>query len=157
MRAGREPSERLRVYLDTSVFSAYLDERTPERQALTRGFWLRLPEFEPSTSVVAERELARTPDVDRRSALLELLAGVTVYAVTPEIGTLAVEYIGLGIVDLERANDAMHVASAVLTEQDVLVSWNFRHLVNRRRRALFEDANRAWGLPLIEILSPPEV
>jgi hypothetical protein len=31
-------------------------------------------------------------------------------------------------------DDALHVAIAVVSRQDILVSWNFRHLVNRRRR-----------------------
>jgi hypothetical protein len=39
----------------------------------------------------------------------------------------------------------------------MLVSWNFRHLVNRRRRALINEANVLSGHPTIEILAPPEV
>jgi predicted nucleic acid-binding protein len=46
MSQGGEPPQRLRVYLDTSVFSAYIDERTPERRQLTVEFWLRLPGIE---------------------------------------------------------------------------------------------------------------
>jgi hypothetical protein len=41
----------------------------------------------------------------------------------------------------------LHVAACVLTLQDILVSWNFRHLVNRRRRALINEVNIARGLP----------
>jgi len=37
-----------RVYLDTSVPSAYWDDRAPERQELTKRFWSeRLPDFDP--------------------------------------------------------------------------------------------------------------
>jgi hypothetical protein len=39
----------------------------------------------------------------------------------------------------------------------ILVSWNFRHLVNRRRRALINEVNALMGHPGIEILAPPEV
>jgi glycogen operon protein len=46
-------------------------------------------------------------------------------------------------------NHAVHVAAAVLTRQDVLVSWNFRHLVNRRRRAQVNEVNISLGLPMI--------
>jgi hypothetical protein len=49
------------------------------------------------------------------------------------------------------------VPAAVLTRQDILVSWNFKHLVNRRRRALINDLNVAGNLPTIEIVAPPEV
>jgi hypothetical protein len=54
-------------------------------------------------------------------------------------------------------NDALHVAAAVLTRQDILLSWNFKHLVNRKRRALINQLNTAKSLPLIEILAPPEI
>jgi hypothetical protein len=53
--------------------------------------------------------------------------------------------------------DALHVAIAVAARQDILVRWNFRHLVNRRRRALVNEVNIVAGYPSIEILAPPEV
>ncbi len=53
--------------------------------------------------------------------------------------------------------DALHVAVAVVTRQDIFVSWNFRHLVNRRRRALVNEVNVLMSHPPIEILAPPEV
>ena len=54
-------------------------------------------------------------------------------------------------------NDAVHVVAATLSRQDVLVSWNFKHLVNRRRRAMVCGVNATAGLPPIDILSPPEL
>jgi hypothetical protein len=44
-----------------------------------------------------------------------------------------------------------------LTQQDVLLSWNFRHLVNRRRRAQINDVNISLSLPTIDIVAPPEI
>jgi hypothetical protein len=37
------------------------------------------------------------------------------------------------------------VAAAVLTQQDVLLSWNFEHLVNRHRRAQINEGNISLG------------
>lgn len=65
---------KLRVYLDTSVFSAYCDNRTPERMAETRDFWDKLGEVEASTSDLVREEIERTPDESRRSLMLTLLA-----------------------------------------------------------------------------------
>ena len=66
-----------------------------------------------------------------------------------------------GLFDYAEPNkivyDALHVASAVLTRQDILLSWNFKHLVNRRRRALVNQMNTLRGLPNIEIVAPPEI
>ncbi len=48
---------KLRVYLDTSVLSAYFDERTPDRMVETRVFWVRLSEFEVYTSTLVREEI----------------------------------------------------------------------------------------------------
>jgi len=45
----------------------------------------------------------------------------------------------------------------VLTRQDVLLSRNFKHLVNRRRRAQVNEVNVSLSLPMIEVLAPPEI
>ena len=67
---------KLRTYLDTSVFSAYFDERAPDRLLLTRDFWRRTAEFEIATSELTRRELEATPDAGRRAELLRLLARI---------------------------------------------------------------------------------
>lgn len=147
----------LRVYLDTSVFSAYYDEAISDRRAQTEDFWRRRSDFELSTSAIAREELEQTPDPARRMQLLELVEGVTVHAVTDMMRSLAKSYIASGVFTEVMYNDAVHVAAAVLTRQDVLVSWNFRHLVNRRRRAQINEVNISLALPTLEIVAPPEL
>jgi predicted nucleic acid-binding protein len=148
---------KLRVYLDTSVFSAYYDDRVTDRQVETEEFWTRLSEFEVSTSELTREELAQTPDVAQRAKLEELLKDFTMHPITDEMKTLARNYIDRGVFSPVVFNDALHVAAAVLTRQDVLLSWNFKHLVNRRRRAMVNEVNIFLGLPTIEIVAPPEV
>ena len=70
---------------------------------------------------------------------------------------LAAKYVQAATFTAATYNDALHVAAAVLAEQDVLVSWNFKHLVNRRRRAQINEVNISLGLPTIEIVAPPEM
>jgi len=53
-------SVKLRVYLDTSVFSAYYDNRHTDRQAETEELWKRLDTFEAATSDLAAHEIAET-------------------------------------------------------------------------------------------------
>ncbi len=62
-----------------------------------------------------------------------------------------------GVFTAFMMNDAVHVAAAVLTRQDILLSWNFKHLVNRVRRAEINQVNVSQGLPTIEIIAPPEI
>jgi hypothetical protein len=54
-------------------------------------------------------------------------------------------------------NEALHVAAAVLTRQDILLSWNFKPLINRRRRARINAVHMSFGLPTLEMLAPSEV
>jgi hypothetical protein len=123
----------------------------------TVEFWKRLDQYETSTSELARQELSRTPEVDRRDQLLALLQGFTLYKVDLEMTELARQYISDEIFLPTMADDALHVAIAVMTRQDILLSWNFKHLVNRRRRALVNQLNIGRGLPTIEIVAPPEI
>ena len=148
---------KLRIYLDTSVFGAFQDDRLPDRQTATQEFWARLTDFDAATSDLARQELAQAPDESLRRRLLEMLAQVTVHPVTAEMRQLALKYVDAAAFGSAVLNDAIHVAAAVLTHQDVLVSWNFKHLVNRRRRAVVNQVNVLSGLPMIEIVAPPEV
>jgi predicted nucleic acid-binding protein len=147
----------LRVYLDTSVFSAYFDSRVPARQRETEAFWSRRAEFELATSELARDELRQAPNPAVRRRLVGLLRGLTVLPVTEEMKDLGHRYVTEGVFTATMLNDALHVAVAVISRQDVLLSWNFRHLVNRIRRAKVNQVNVEAGLPTIEILAPPEL
>ncbi len=148
---------RLKIYIDTSVFSACFDERAPDRKLLTEEFWRSRSTYECSTSSLGVEELNQTADIQLRAKMHSLLDGINVITVTNEMENLAAKYISMGAFTGTMYNDAVHVATATLSGQDVLVSWNFRHLVNRRRRAMVCDINAAAGLRAIEVMSPPEL
>lgn len=146
-----------RIYLDTSVLSALGDRRAPDRQALTAEFFGRLAEFDASASDLTRREIERIRFADRRAEVLGLLAGLSIIPVMPEAEALAEKYLASGIFPPAAPEDALHVAIAVLGRQDVLVSWNFKHLVNQRRRAAIASLNQSLGLRTPAILPPPEL
>ncbi|MBI3990125.1 MAG: hypothetical protein HY347_10980 [candidate division NC10 bacterium] len=63
-----------KLYLDTSVPSAYFDPRAPDRQRLTRQFWSdRLSDFDPVISTVVLKEIGDTPDPKRRKEIENLV------------------------------------------------------------------------------------
>ena len=148
---------RLRLYLDTSVISAHVDDRLPERRRATLEFWERLPGYEVAISELTLTEVRATADSALRERLLALVGDFLSLPIEREARDLAREYVGRGVFSAATAIDALHVAIAVAARQDILVSWNFRHLVNRRRRALVNEVNVLAGYPSIEILAPPEV
>ena len=72
-----------RVYLDTTVPSAYIDARAPDRQRLTEEFWLeRLPTYEPLISALVIAEVRDTPDAAKCRRLEALVQSFTVLPVT---------------------------------------------------------------------------
>jgi predicted nucleic acid-binding protein len=146
-----------RIYLDTSVISAYVDDRLPERRRATIDFWARLPEYEVSISDLAVAEVRATNEVERRQRMEDLIRPFEVLAIGEESRGLAREYVRRSVLSPATIDDALHVATAVTNRRDMVVSWNFRHLVNRRRRALINEVNIQLGYPTIEIVSPPEL
>ena len=148
---------RLRLYLDTSVISAYVDERLPERRRATLEFWERLGGYDVAISELTLTETRATGDVALRQSMVNLVGAFIVLPVEEVARQLARQYVSRGVFSAATALDALHVAIAVTAHQDMLVSWNFRHLVNRRHRALVNEVNGSAGYPPIEILAPPEV
>jgi hypothetical protein len=63
----------------------------------------------------------------------------------------------LRLKDQRPISFALHVALATVGRVDVLVSWNFRHIVNLGRIRLFNAVNLEQGYGLIEIRTPKEV
>jgi hypothetical protein len=64
---------RLRIYLDTSVISACVDDRLPDRMRATIDFWGRLPEYEASISELAVAEVRAAKEADRRQQMENLI------------------------------------------------------------------------------------
>ena len=76
---------------------------------------------------------------------------------TEEAVNLARKYIVEGVIGEGKLVDAEHIAIATLNRVDVLVSWNFRHIVNLSKIRGYNSVNLKYGYPLLEIRSPLEV
>jgi hypothetical protein len=76
---------------------------------------------------------------------------------TEEASELANRYIEEQVLSRSKRVDAQHIAIATLARVDVLVSWNFRHIVNLDRIRGYNSVNMRYGYPLIEIRTPREV
>ncbi len=147
---------KLRIYADTSVIGGCLDEEFsgPSRRLIER---CARGEATLVVSSVTLTELERAPQ--RVRDVLRTL-GEDAYEtipVTEEIAALADRYIESGALGEKMRNDAEHIAAATLAQVDVLVSWNFRHIVNTRRISLFNEVNRRMGVGEIDIRSPEAI
>ena len=66
-------------------------------------------------------------------------------------------YLAAGVVGPSSRNDAEHVALATVARADLIVSWNFKHLVHIDKIRGFNAVNLRDGYPTLEIRSPKEV
>lgn len=145
-----------RIYTDTSVLGGCEDDefREPSRRlldAFQRG------ELTLVLSELTLRELEGAPD-GVRTVLGEVPSEhIEALALSPEAEDLASAYIAEGAIGPRMQADALHIALATVARVDVLVSWNFKHIVNLRRIHAYNAVNLKNGYPLLEIRTPREV
>ncbi len=53
--------------------------------------------------------------------------------------------------------DTLHIAIASINKIDILVSWNFRDIVNLNKIVIYNAVNIKCGYPLVEIRNPREI
>ncbi len=147
-----------KVYLDTTVPSAYYDDRAPDRKKNTREFWnKRLPEFETVISTIVLMEIRDTPDSEKRSNMEDLVGELEVLEFNEEADGLSQEYVRRGIFPEKYTSDSNHVATAVVNGIGYFASWNFSHLVKVSTRREVNLVNSLKGYRPIEIIAPPEL
>ena len=108
-------------------------------------------------SSVTLDELALAPEPVR-----QVLAGlpvlqVEVTEVSPESEELRRAYLEAKVVGPASTNDAAHIAVATVADVDLVVSWNFKHIVHFEKIAGYEGVNRLRGYRSPRIYSPREV
>ena len=147
---------RIRVYADTSVFGGVEDEKFAEA---SKRFFSRVRDGEFSVLLSNEivRELLLAPDAVRN--IWESLPAESVErtAVDEPAKELAREYLKAGVVGAASESDALHVATATVAGADLILSWNFRHIVSYSRIIGFNGVNVKSGYRSMVILSPLEV
>lgn len=154
--SGPVMSRKLRVYADTSVFGGCFDEEF--RRESNRFFdEIKAGKFTLAVSAVVLRELADAPENVR--AILASLPpdNVELLPDGPEIVELREAYLRAGVVSRGSEEDAEHVAAASVAEVDMVVSWNFRHIVHFEKIDGYRGVNLLHGYKPLDIYSPREV
>jgi len=126
---------KISLYLETSVVGAYLDNGEPFRRDLTIRWWEHeLSEYRAVSSILVQRELERMSE-PHRTGYLNLVKPFEQLDISEEVAILAEGYIERGIFHRKYIADAIHVALASFHEIDYIVTWNFGHLANVRKKA----------------------
>jgi hypothetical protein len=145
-----------RIYIDTSVVGGYFDvefakDTIPFFESLYAGERIIL------LSDQLNKELEQAPE-RVRELLKTFPPAYTEYVkMTPEANQLAFRYVEAGVVGKTSLDDCRHIAIATLCRADILVSWNFKHIVNLGRIKGYNGINLQHGYNTIEIRTPKEI
>lgn len=147
--------KKLKIYLDTSIPNAYFDDRDPFRKDITREFWKKLNNYEIFVSDLVIKDIEDTRDELRKSNLLSLIDEFDVLPSSEEeIRSLAEEYVIRGVIPIKKIGDAIHIAIASFYYLDVLISWNFEHIVKLKTKREINVINVLIGYNILEIIEP---
>jgi len=144
-----------RIYIDTAVIGGCEDEE------FSKWSIQLFEEFRQGLRIavisdLTRREIEQAPENVKKILLSLPDNNVENVFLTEEAETLAKNYIDEKIVHVRHIADAQHIAIALVERVDVLVSWNFKQIVNLERIRTFNSVNLKLGYPVLEIRSPRE-
>jgi predicted nucleic acid-binding protein len=145
-----------RFYFDTSVFGGIYDAEF-EKETTLLFEKVALGQLKCVYSNLTESELAKAPEKVKVFFQELKEEHKEVVEITPEALELAQKYIIENVVGQTSLDDCLHIAVATISKVDVLVSWNFKHIVNVYRIRGYNSVNLKLGYTTLEIRSPKEI
>jgi len=148
--------KKQRLYLDTSVFGGYFDVEfmeftSPLFDRILKGDFIIL------LSTILDEELEFAPE--RIKNLVKKLdkSYIEYLEDNAEAIELATDYVKEKVVGATSYSDCLHIALATIYQADILVSWNFKHIVNIERIRGYNAINIKNGYRQLEIRSPRDL
>jgi predicted nucleic acid-binding protein len=145
-----------RFYIDTSVIGGCLD---PEFERASRRL-LDLFTTGERTALISDITVAEVRQAPREvRRLLDDIPADHVESVEldEESNALSASYVEGKVIPRRFLADAQHIAMATVARADLVVSWNFKHIVNLERIRGFNSVNVKLGYGTVEVRSPWEV
>lgn len=145
-----------KIYIDTSVFGGYFDI---EFEKPTKLFFNELTQ---NKSIILLSEITISELENAPFKVRELVNDFTksnfeYLQLNDEVVELAENYLKEKVVGKTSRNDCLHISLATINRASVLVSWNFKHIVNVQRIRNYNSINIKYGYPILDIRSPLEV
>ncbi|GAI99243.1 unnamed protein product, partial [marine sediment metagenome] len=113
-------------------------------------------EYELVISDLTERELLGAPE-NVKTLIKNLGIKPEIIMVTTEVIDLANKYLNEKVIGEISKDDCLHISLATINKIDILVSWNFKHIVNIKRIRGYNAINIMNGYSTIEIRSPKDL
>ena len=145
-----------KIYIDNSVLGGYFDKdfKQDTRKLFDR---IRKGDFIIHLSEISELELLEAPQYVKDLKKEIPNDCLVTLELNEDAEYLAENYIKEKILGESSMNDAYHIAIATVNRIDVLISWNFKHIVNLNKIRLFNSVNLKLGFPQIDIRTPREL
>ncbi len=145
----------MKIYADTSVFGGVFDE---EFSRTSRKFFEEIESgrFCLVISAVIQNEILSAPQ-EVQEFFLNISANSEIAELSREVLELRQAYLEADILTSKSIDDATHVALASIYGCDMIVSWNFRHIVHFEKIPKYNAVNTLKGYLNLNIFSPSEV
>ncbi|GHU50462.1 hypothetical protein AGMMS49975_01550 [Clostridia bacterium] len=126
---------KLKIYLDTSVISYLEQPERGDRHLDTLRFWedVKADKYEVFISALVLEEIANCKE-PKKTNLFNRVNGIKynfIENVSDEVDYISSQIIETGILNAKNLYDCAHIATAIIARCDIIVSWNFKHMVNR--------------------------
>jgi len=145
-----------RFYIDTSVIGGVFDTEFEEYSTILMEK-VKLGQIKAVISEVTESEIMKAR-MEIRDFYASLPKGCVEFVeITQDAVLLADTYIKDKVVGKTSRNDCLHIGIATSNRVDILVSWNFKHIVNIYRIRGYNSVNIKLGFPILEIRSPKDI
>ena len=155
--------KKTKIYLDTTVINFIYADDAPPLRDVTLDFFNKFEKhqlFEIYISQVVLKEINDTKNIEKRQKLLEVVNKYKFEMLpdNPESRRLAKIYIEEKIIPPNKVADAEHIGISTVSEMDILLSWNFKHLANysRKQKVKYVNLRENYFHPL-DIISPLEL
>ena len=147
---------KTRLYFDTSFFGGVYDEEFEEISTLLFEK-IKLGQIVCVYSDLSEAELQNAPQRVRDYFADLPKENMQFVEVSEEAYELAQKYLDEKVVGQTSVDDCRHIATATLNKVDILVSWNFKHIVNVFKIRGYNSINLRCGYSQLDIRSPKEI
>ena len=149
--------KKLKIYIDTSVISVLDRTSRPDWTADTLELWedIKAGLYEVFISPVVVGELMDSAE-SKQAVLFSFLNEIpfTELEEIDEVNILAQKYLDAGILQPKSHDDCLHIAYACVYNCDILVSFNFKHMVNYRTISGVKGVNAMVGYKEMPIYTP---
>jgi predicted nucleic acid-binding protein len=124
---------KLKIYLDTSTISHLEQPEKPSEQAYSREMfdYIKKERFEVYLSSVVFDEINECL-LPKREILLRNIAEINFedIVISDAVQTLAAKIIERKVLPKNSIRDSQHIAAAIISGCDYIVSWNMKHMAN---------------------------